>query len=630
MKAVLSHAICVCFALFVVFAPAVHATTFIVPSDEELIEKSDGIITGHVRASRVIQTQTGHLLTVYEIAIETTLKGPFAKHETVSVTSPGGYSETRYTHVASSAHFEVGDYVLLFLTSHQGGWAPTDMILGKFRPGLTSRGYSVLVRDDEDIVGWDRDGRVHREKIRLEAEFLHFIHETVAGRSSWIDYEIEAGDALATPPTTDPFPVTSHALKPATTYSISFWGCSSGNLTRYPGRRTTAAMTSGISYRKNATQNASNLGDGGVSVIQNGLASWTNDCSSAVNINYAGTTPNVKNGNDGVNVILFNDPNGDIPGSWTGAGVIATAFQSGGNLHTFEGTSWVELTDTDIVFQDGFPGDHPAMNVAMTHEIGHTIGLRHADKSVTSCTATIHCVLTCSEPACDAGTHECSNSAVMTAVANSAHGFTLQTWDSNAANALYPATCNSAPSAPTNVLATATSGSNVNVTWTAAGGATSYNVYRSANGVAYDLRGNTATTSFNDAASSGTAYLYKVRATNGTESSDSNVDLATTVIFTDPTITAGTTPIKAAHVTELRTAVNAVRVLAGLGATAFTDASLAGVSTKALHMTELRTAITVARAALALPAPSFTDATLTAGVTPIKKAHIDDLRNGVK
>jgi len=40
--------------------------------------------------------------------------------------------------------------------------------------------------------------------------------------------------------------------------------------------------------------------------------------------------------------------------------------------------------------------------------------------------------------------------------------------------------------------------------------------------------------------------------------------------WTDPSLVAGTTPIKAAHMTELQTAINNVRVCNGLAAYAFT------------------------------------------------------------
>lgn len=184
---------------------------------------------------------------------------------------------------------------------------------------------------------------------------------------------------------------------------------------------------------------------------------------------------------------------------------------------------------------------------------------------------------------------------------------------------------------PANVVATATSTSNVNVSWTASAEATSYNVYRSTGG-AYALAGSTAALAFNDGGrSANTAYLYKVHAVNGGESTASNIDVATTVIFTDDPLVAGTTVMKATHITQLRTAVNAVRTLASLGGGTYTDPTVtAGVTAvKAAHINDLRTAIDAARSALTLSALSYGE-TVTASVTSVKASHLTELRNGVK
>ena len=79
--------------------------------------------------------------------------------------------------------------------------------------------------------------------------------------------------------------------------------------------------------------------------------------------------------------------------------------------------------------------------------------------------------------------------------------------------------------------------------------------------------------------------------------------------FTDPVLTVGVTPIKAAHMTELRTRADAVRVGCGLTAATWTDPVLtAGVTPiKAAHMTELRAAVTAAYAACTQTAPTWTD-----------------------
>ena len=55
--------------------------------------------------------------------------------------------------------------------------------------------------------------------------------------------------------------------------------------------------------------------------------------------------------------------------------------------------------------------------------------------------------------------------------------------------------------------------------------------------------------------------LYRVRGVdaNNNVSAYSNVDLATTILFTNDPLIAGVTVVKAQHFTELRSAVNAVR-----------------------------------------------------------------------
>jgi hypothetical protein len=143
-------------------------------------------------------------------------------------------------------------------------------------------------------------------------------------------------------------------------------------------------------------------------------------------------------------------------------------------------------------------------------------------------------------------------------------------------------------------------------------------------------RGTSTSGAFTDTTAADTSYLYRVQAIAPNSTSYSEPDLATTVIFTDPTITAGSTIVKAAHFTELRTAVNAVRSLAGLTATTFTDATLTpGVTTvKAVHLTQLRTALDDARTSLVLFPISYTNPG-TAG-TLIRAADINDLRNGVE
>ena len=126
-----------------------------------------------------------------------------------------------------------------------------------------------------------------------------------------------------------------------------------------------------------------------------------------------------------------------------------------------------------------------------------------------------------------------------------------------------------------------------------------------------------------------TAYLYKVRAHSAsTTTAYTAPDLATTVIFTDPSL--GGVFIKALHFTELRTAINAVHVLAGLGSVTWSDSIAPGVAIKAAHLDELRSNLDDARSHLSLPPLVYTDPTITAGSTQVRAQHVLDLRNGVQ
>lgn len=99
-------------------------------------------------------------------------------------------------------------------------------------------------------------------------------------------------------------------------------------------------------------------------------------------------------------------------------------------------------------------------------------------------------------------------------------------------------------------------------------------------------------------------------------------------VFTDDPLFPGVTPIKAVHITELRTAVNLARTRAGLPAANWAEAVATNVLIKAAHIVELRSRLDEARAALGLSAASYTDLGLSAGVM-VKAVHIQELRQRV-
>lgn len=409
------------FAIAALFVSAsAVATSFVVPTDEELIAKSNAILTGTVEGSYV-REQNDTIETIYEIRVERAMKGAAKRGELISVVSPGGVlDDERGLLVPGAAHFAQGERVLLFLMrDERGRWQTTDLTLGRFEFVTSTTGERLLVRDMENVFGWDRVGRVHHEQVRKEAGFLAFVEQKAkrgdAEASS--DYFIDAASVTLDSNANAPFDVETNAAPfPAATYTDFV----NNQPIRWPN------MSAGVTVYKRSDQNIANASDGGVSVIQNGLAAWNNECASAINLVYGGQRGTASANHDGVNVVEYNDPQSRIGGSWTGAGTVAITFLSFAGSHTFLSQSWLNITDADVVFQNGYTASNSSFATAMTHELGHGIGWRHSNQSHLD------------GGACNSASEECTSAAIMNSSVNANYGYTLQPWDVHAAESVYP------------------------------------------------------------------------------------------------------------------------------------------------------------------------------------------------
>jgi len=186
---------------------------------------------------------------------------------------------------------------------------------------------------------------------------------------------------------------------------------------------------------------------------------------------------------------------------------------------------------------------------------------------------------------------------------------------------------------PALMQAKATSTSAVSINWSAAAGAVRYEVLRSSMGAPFSVVASRTGFNYVDTAvAPNTTYLYMVHSVDGASAVSANtpIDPATTLMFTDDPLSAGTTAA-AVHMNELRTAVNAMRAAAGLSDATFIDPTLAaGTLIKVAHLTELRSALDQARSAIGLSPLSYTDPTITPGVTIVKAVHVRELRDAVK
>lgn len=252
--------------------------------------------------------------------------------------------------------------------------------------------------------------------------------------------------------------------------------------------------------------------------------------------------------------------------------------------------------------------------------------------SVSSSPAAVLCPSACSNVYYDG--------AALSLSATAAGGWTFAGWSGDCSGMTSPcplamnadrsiaATFVSLPLPPPANLDARYNGSAASISWTAIPGAARYEVSRSSDGHTFAVVATpTAANTTDGGVTPGAAYLYRVRAqaSGGSYSGWSGLDVMTAMAFSDDPLVAGSTLIRAAHVLQLRSAVNAVRMLAGLSAATFTSLAT-GSLVRMVYVTELRNALAPARSALALPALSFAHPALSI----VSAIDSMELRDGVR
>ncbi|HKO03010.1 MAG TPA: hypothetical protein VJ032_15025, partial [Thermoanaerobaculia bacterium] len=283
-------------------AISASATTIVMPTDEQLIEKSPIVVEATAKSSGPVSLNGG-IFTETHLIVTAALKGSVSGE--IVVREIGGELDGRVTKIFGTPEYIAGERVLAFLApSPRGGYQTVDLFVGKFTAREMLNGERFWIRDADPAEVSLLDASFKPLAIsnvqRREGEFSQYVAERAAGRPSTRNYAVEnAVPALDTNSITEKFTLISEP-------SIYRWG----------------TFDNGGSARWLSYGSQGGYANGGVSEVQTAMAAWNNYAEAKISYTYGGTT-STHGGNvapNGVNEVLFEDPNQEITGSWNGRG----------------------------------------------------------------------------------------------------------------------------------------------------------------------------------------------------------------------------------------------------------------------------------------------------------------------
>jgi PKD repeat protein len=363
---------------------AVRATTIVMPTDEQLIDKSPVIVSGTVLSTMPVDRE-GMIWTETRVAVSRAIKGQTAA--TITIHEIGGVEGDRITKIFGAPEFIEGEGVLLFLepmlnSGGNGGYRVMDLFVGKFGEGRTLDGRRLWLRHDTSQDVTFLDASLHpaepRNLQRDAAGFETFVAERVAGREAKKSYGIE-----------------NPVLRSED---------GSGRIRSDFTLISEPAVYRWFKFDSNQYATWNHVGTqpgysgNGVNELQTAMSAWTGYAEAKILYTYGGA---ITSGGSGKNEVYFNDPLNAIPGSWnpatggtvglggyngTSAGGTWTAPFQADPLHPAGPMHAYGITEGLLTIQDGVS---PSKNISSTilaeiiaHEFGHTLGFGHSASNV--------------------------------------------------------------------------------------------------------------------------------------------------------------------------------------------------------------------------------------------------------
>ena len=291
--------------VLLLFVSAASATTIVLPTDDQLIRKSPVIVEGTVISTQPVMRGNG-IWTETKLAVDRTIKGDAAGELTIR--EIGGEIDGRITKIFGTPVYTPGERVMAFLTATpRGDYQTIDLFVGKFSEQLAGNGRRLLVRDDAagDVALLDSSFQpiVSTNTQRDATAFESYVADRVAGKDAVNSY------GVANPVLQRDLAVSSMGtglVKPLFTL------ISEGTVYRW------SAFDNGGSANWYSYGSQTGYTGGGVTEIQNAMSPWNGYTAAKIKYVYAGAgtgKPVGLSAPNGVNEILFDDPNQEIPGS---------------------------------------------------------------------------------------------------------------------------------------------------------------------------------------------------------------------------------------------------------------------------------------------------------------------------